>query len=246
MKIPAKGATARAALAGKLVGQAQAYQRDIQRAERMQERLMSIAAQKEMAAYSQQVALERTKFNATIGFEKEKRAQLWEIEKMELRSRVDFQKEEMGRLKKESEYERGIELIRDTTNLTDSQKEDAFFKLQMHHATGYVPSIPAEREEREERGPSETEIARAVKFLSEWEEPGKLGGLAHKLTRGFLGAEPPTEGERKLKTHYEKLIEEGFEAEPTLPTNKPIYQENVKTGERRVSYDGGKTWQMIG
>lgn len=155
IKVAPKGEAARAALAGKMIGQAQATQRQIDYARQVQDQLRAIAAQKEMAEFRHQMALESAKFNASLGLEKEKRSKLWELEKMELRSRIDFQEEEKKRLKEKAEYEKGMELILENDALRDDPaggpgtKQDARFKLQMHKEAGYVPSVQKEREEKE-------------------------------------------------------------------------------------------------
>lgn len=150
-----KGEAARAALAGKIIGGAQAAQRQIEQTQRIQEQLRSIAAQKEMTEFNYQLALEKAKFNATMDLEAEKRARTWEIEKMELRSRIDFEEEERKRIKEEEEYEVGVRMILENDNLTEERKADALNQFQMRKLAGYVPPEigTREREEREERGP---------------------------------------------------------------------------------------------
>jgi len=242
IRVTPEGEAGRMAEVGKIVGQAQAAQQRIEQAVRTQERLASIEAQKELAIFNHQLQLDRAKYHAYMDFEGERRAREWELEKMEMSSRLDFQQEEKKRLEDTEKYNTGVEII-ENSNMPDFRKEQALFDLSMKFRAGYVPSIPAEKEERL---PSEADIARAAKYLSEYEEPGRLRRGISKITRGLLGAKAPTPQEKALKTHYERLLGEGLRTESTFPAIQPIYQENVRTGQRRVSYDGGKSWQMIG
>lgn len=177
MKIPAEGATERAAAAAKIIGTAAAAQRDIEHAQRMQERLQSIAAQKELAEFEYRLQIDRAKFNAAMGFEEEKRARLWDIEKMELRSRIDFEKAEKARTQEEAEYEAGVKIINES-HMTDAQKADALYKLEIKHVAGYVPSVPREREE----DPIKALVRQKIQQMA---TPSGLGGVGVMGTPGM-------------------------------------------------------------
>lgn len=191
IKIPPKGQTERAALAGQIIGKYRAAQQEIERTERIQARLQSIAAQKEMAEFGYQLALDRAKFNATMDLEEEKRSRTWELEKMELRSRIDFEKEERKRIQNEEEYEAGVRIINES-NMPDLEKEKQLFRLRMKKEADMAVSIPKETEKRI----SEADLARATKFLGEYEEPKWYQPLMKE----------PTEAEKAMKTHYEQLL----------------------------------------
>jgi hypothetical protein len=168
MRIPAKGKTQLAAAAGKLIGEAQATQEAIERSQRVQERLQSLAIQKEMAQFNQQLAIDRAKFNLAMDLEEEKRARQWQLEKMELASRIDFEESERKRAAEKAEYEAGIRLIQENENLTDAQKADAIYKFNLKKQAGYT--APSQREE----DPIKTLVRQKIQAMSQPEmELGK-------------------------------------------------------------------------
>jgi len=59
-----------------------------------------------------QATLQKAMMQQQMDIEQESRAKAWEIEKMETRSRLDFQKDEKVRIKKETQYESGVEEIK--------------------------------------------------------------------------------------------------------------------------------------
>jgi len=138
MRISAKGETGLYAAAGKIIGQSQATQREIERAERVQEQLRSIAASKEMAQFNHQLVLDKAKFNMMMDVEAEKRAKAWEIEKMELRSRMDFAEDEQNRLQRNKEYDLAIKQLNENpiyARLTPEEKLQAKQILEMRKYT---------------------------------------------------------------------------------------------------------------
>jgi hypothetical protein len=161
MRIPAKGKTKLAAAAGKLIGEAKATQEAIERSERVQERLQSIDAQKELAKFNQQLAIDRAKFHAAMNLEEEKRARQWQLEKMELASRIDFEESERKRAAEKAEYEAGIRLIQESENLTDTQKADAIYKFNLKKQAGYT--APSQREE----DPIKTLVRQKIQAMSQ-------------------------------------------------------------------------------
>jgi len=98
-----------ALLTGESLRAKEEYRQNIEIAER----LNTIRLQKEMAEFNQQLDIDRMKFASLLGFEKEKRAQTWDLEKMEQRSRIDFQQEEAKRLKNQQEFDLGLKYIKE-------------------------------------------------------------------------------------------------------------------------------------
>jgi len=164
---------------------------------------------------------EEAKFNAAMDLEERKRARMWELEKTELRSRTDFAEEERKRLQKEREIDNAIKQLYNNpiyAKLSPKQKEDAHRILEMRKYTT-APVFPKEKEEKI----SEADLARATKFLGEYEEPSWHGKAINKATFGAYGAEPPTKEEKLLKEHYEKLVETGL-SRATSASSTPYSQ----------------------
>jgi len=221
IKISPEGQTQRAALAGSIIGGYKKAQEKVERAERMQSQLRSIAAQKEMAEFNYQLQLDKAKFYAAMDLEGEKRAKMWELDKMELRSRADFAEDERKRLQKEREIDNAIKQLYNNpiyAKLSPKNKEDAHRILEMRKYTT-APVFPKEKEEKI----SEADLARATKFLGEYEEPPWLGRAINKATFGAFGAEPSTKEEKLLKEHYEKLVETGL-SRATSASSTPYSQ----------------------
>ena len=91
--------------AATLAGQSQRARELEQRAIRQQEQLRSIEAQKE--AQQMQVEQQRSMrmLDAQLDLERYERARRWDIDKMELRSQMDFQREEQQRQRKLDSYD---------------------------------------------------------------------------------------------------------------------------------------------
>ncbi len=68
-----------------------------------------------------------------------------------------------------------------------------------------------------------------------WQKKQKGLGTGKLRLFGLPGNIAASILERKAKKPQQKT-----------KSNKPIYQKNKTTGQSRVSYDGGKTWQIIG
>jgi len=137
--------------AAKLVGESQKAQKEIEQAERVQEQLRSIAASKEMAEFQNQLTLDRAKYNSMMDLEAEKRAKAWDIEKMELRSRMDFAEEERKRMERNKEYDMAIKQLYENpiyAKLTPDEKIQAEQILEMRKYTNQ-PVFPRMTEEDE-------------------------------------------------------------------------------------------------
>jgi len=85
---------------GVLAGQSVAAQREIEYARAMQQRLIQMEHEKEM-----------TQFRAQLDLQASMRSQQWELEKMEIRSRADFTREEAGRQQKLTEKQSRLEAL---------------------------------------------------------------------------------------------------------------------------------------
>lgn len=66
-----------------------------------------------------------------IDLQMQERAKMWEIQKMEIRSQVDFQREEQRRQRALDEYDAAIKYIDDSDLFDERQKEGLVFKAKM-------------------------------------------------------------------------------------------------------------------
>jgi len=208
--------------AGRIVGEAKRAERESERAADIAGRLLTMQNQQEMAVFNNQLALDRAKFAQLMDFELDKRSQQWQIEKMELRSRLDFQEEEAERLKRTKLYNQAIEDVK--TNQTipnETTRAQIIFDLEQKRDKTGIPSISAYKQPPKEKGPTEAELARAVKYLGEYEES--------KWYQPF--GKEPTEEERALKTHYEKLVSDGLSTKPYTPVDA------LPTPKTKAEYD---------
>ena len=114
--------------AAKKIGEAERTEREIQSIERTRSQLLSIQAQKEMAEFNRQLEVERLKYHAAMNLEEEKRARAWQLEKMEIASRLDFERDEVKRQKAMDAYDAVIKKIDDTDIIDDSTKDNLKFK----------------------------------------------------------------------------------------------------------------------
>lgn len=94
------GRIADVAKLGVLAGQSVAAQREIEYARTMQQRLIQMEHEKEM-----------TQFRAQLDLQASMRSQQWELEKMEIRSRTDFAREESGRQQKLAEKQSRLDAL---------------------------------------------------------------------------------------------------------------------------------------
>lgn len=119
--------------AATLAGQAQRARELEQRAIRQQEQLRSIEAQKE--AQQMQVEQQRSMrmLDAQLDLEMYERSKRWEIDKMQLRSQVDFQREEQSRQRKLDSYDNALTQIdKEVQAGTMTEKEAEPYKLKIN------------------------------------------------------------------------------------------------------------------
>lgn len=94
--------------AGLAVGQAKAAQATAERAERKRSQQAALDAQREERRYRETIRQQ----DFAIDVQMQERAKMWEIEKMELRSRMDFQREEGERQQKLSGIDNKLTQLR--------------------------------------------------------------------------------------------------------------------------------------
>lgn len=68
-------------------------------------------ARKQEAASDRQFRMDMAQFDAELRLESSKRSKMWEVEKMEMRSRLDFQEEEQTRMRKKQETDVKLEKL---------------------------------------------------------------------------------------------------------------------------------------
>lgn len=265
-------------MAGELVGEAKATEREIARAERIQTQLLSIQNQREMAAFNNQLLLDRMKFQATMGFEKEKRAEQWQLQKMEIASQIDFEREEGERQEKLNNYSAVVKKIDETDYLGEDTKErlklQAYLKLHEVSVTDRALQ-PAQAKMGAPMAVStlENEVRTVMNQISGASSyRHRIGfNISKEETMNFLEKRLIEFGwpnrnraqKTQLFTTLDRQLKEDRQIEWTdneseglsellglIPRRetlqKILRQTNTKTGQERISYDGGKTWQTIG
>ena len=117
-------------------------------AQQMQMEQAQFTAQLNRRSYEFEKEQEFDKFKIDLGYQAQKQAQVWELEKMEVRSRMDFEQSERERLAIQEEYKAGIKAI-NNSNMTDTQKEAATFDLYMRKSADANIRYPAEEKQKE-------------------------------------------------------------------------------------------------
>ena len=113
-------------LAG-LYGRAAVISKQEAEARRKQEQQARKQEIQEQRAYQQNMKA----LDATLDLEMYERSKRWEIEKMQMRSQVDFQREEQKRLRVLDQYEASIKYIEDSDLFDERQKEGLIFKAKI-------------------------------------------------------------------------------------------------------------------
>lgn len=221
INISPEGKARRVAAAARLIGKTQAQERQIERNKEYQKFLLNLKTQKELAEFNNQLQVDRLKFNTTMQIEREKRAQIWDLEKMELRSRLDFEREERQRQQKLDEYEQGVKFINERADRTDEWKQEALYSLQMKMLAGYTT-------------PRESATPRAK--VPTMENVGMLEELGYSQD----------EIRQVLNLPQPRTPEEETQPSAESEEQRVLYQRNPYTNQVRMSSDGGKTWQIIG
>jgi len=218
---------------GAKAGQAQASKEKAERAEAQIFRM-------EMAERERQARREDAMFAQQLSEEAFRRAQTWELEKIDTRSRNNFALEEfehqtreqqriMTEIRKEQEIQLKEDQIRSQIGktITADDAEKALLQLR----TGvpfYTQSKIAERGQKE--AISDIDRIRAAKFLQDIEERKKevkRWWLPHQWEK-----EPEiTPSEKVLKAHFEKLIGGEAEQDFTVPS------QGLPTPKTKAEYD---------
>jgi len=230
------------AAAGQIIGESQKAQREAEFARQAAIRLQQIQLQKERDMFQLQVQAERDKMRQLSELNAEKRAMDWEVEKMSLRSQMDFQRTETKRQKKLAEVDARIKAIDESDILADDPDRKAnLIWYEKYKAVGGEVSwrdvFPEEKEPKEEKPISESDIARAGKWLSEHPEAGMVGKAVDKLTFGALGTPALTPIEQQMKTHYQELLAKAgaTESVPTESATTPMEPQSVAEFESTVA-----------
>jgi len=193
-----------------LTGQAARLREEEKAARAEAQELRSFQARQELEKFQSDLSLERAKFNYNLDFERDKRARLWELEKMEMASRIDFEEQERKRIEKKRKLETALAKIKEAKEsgiITEDQADKLTLKASLDFSEVDISDkllFPPE-----EKRVSEVDIARAGKYLKEYEEPGLFARGFTRLTG--LGA--PSEIERRLKEHYENVLQKGLQPE---------------------------------
>jgi len=128
---------------GKLAGEARAAEIKAQREAAKEAAVMEMKNRRELAMFQSQLQLERAKFQHMAGFEAEKRAKLWEIEKMQMRSQFDFMRKEEQRARKLKDIDNSLAAIDKEVEAGRISKKEAYpikLKLEVSKSGVDLPS----------------------------------------------------------------------------------------------------------
>ncbi len=117
----------------KSAGEAVAAQRAAELAERLAERAEQRKAQQEEFQMRLQTEKQMKMLDYQMELERYRRSKEWDIEKMEIASRLDFQKDEQKRVQKEQEYEMKKKAILDSVEIDDGKKKQLSAALDMEY-----------------------------------------------------------------------------------------------------------------
>lgn len=151
---------------GALAGMAETERIEKQRAAAVQEQLRREKHEKEMAEFRAQLDVDATQ-----------RAQMWEIEKMQIRSRLDFEREEMERIRELDRIDGALKQIDrevESGRITETQAAPLRFSYEMKKYGVDTPvSLIRPPREQEQVPTKRTDVDAAIKFLQEYEEKKK-------------------------------------------------------------------------
>ena len=116
--------------AAQRAGEAQAALREAEKAERLQAQQMEFD-------YRQALRQQDT----VIDLQMQERSKMWEIEKMELRSRMDFEREEKKRQRVLDELDAAVKYINDSDLFDESQKERLLFTAKLKASKADIPGL---------------------------------------------------------------------------------------------------------
>jgi len=219
------------AKAATLAGQAQRARELEQQAIRRQEQIQSIQAQRE----SQQIALEQQRnmrlLDAQLDLEMYERSKRWEIDKMQLRSQVDFQREEQQRQRKLDSIDSALQQIDKEVlagRMTEQEAYPIKLKYEIEKMGVDVPvSLVRPPAERAEKVVSPTQRISAMRALreEEYREPTWL----EKFLPGGKGELSPEIQEEK------QILQSIVKGEYTAPTG--TISSGLPEPKTKVEYD---------
>jgi len=266
IRVQPKGLSGLYGRLGYLAGRATAAQREAELA-------ASFAQQIEQQQLSQQHQREMAQFEADLRLETEKRARLWEFEKTEIVSRTNFAREEQSRQRKLDSIDSAIQQL-EKEELAGRMSEKETYPLKLKYLMDKfdldVPTPLLQAAEKERygvepywrkfkdypEGSPERQLHDAK--LEETISGAPAGTIPFCLDPTFMKRYPEAAKQaqeaRGIFLSDEEFNEMagigvggvGIRPEEAAPALAPIYQRNTTTGQVRVSYDGGKTWQIIG
>ena len=207
------------------------------------------------------------KMNLHWDLEKESRARAWEIEKMEIASRIDNELENKNYIKKMSQWQAGDEYIDSIADKHPPEQVTMMrFTLDKQFA-GDIPKAAArlgvglyeqekgkaeakllEKQQKEEKPPSRTDITTAVKFLGEYnEKKNKSSKFWHPL------APEPTPEEDEAAEYFKDMLNKvgintpqlqaGYSSPNTISTGLPTVNNDADfdalgSGQEFIDPDG--------
>ena len=160
----------------------------------------AIAAQRDIEAAKEQHREIRR-------MEAEERAHQWEIEKMEIRSRMDFAEEERTRQEKRANLQAAVKKIDELAEAGQITSENAeayktkavmgYYDVSLSdRALGLVPE-----KEDAKKIPSRTDVDAALKFLTEFEEKERKWHIP------YVREVAPTAEERAAVPYYQDILQ---------------------------------------
>lgn len=221
---------------GLLAGQSVAAQREIERAQDIKERAMQIAHDEQMF-----------KFRAQLDLQAAMRSQEWEMEKMEVRSRLDFERSEKERIRKLDDVDNALRQIDrevEAGRITEVQANALKFRQEMKKY-GAAPPVSLIQPPTEEREVSLAQQMSAIKYLrkEEFKEPTGWEKFLHETTFGAYGKEELTEDEK----FYREMFEQTARGIPSGTISSPAVQ--VPTGAFKIGQEierGGIKYKVVG
>jgi len=196
---------------GLLAGQSVAAQKEIERTQALARQARQIEHERKMTA-----------FRAEIDLQAAMRSQQWEVEKMEIRSRLDFEREEKERMRRLDDADNALRQIDrevEAGRITEVQANALRFSQEMkkYGAAPPVSLIQPPREERERYiSPSQRMAAYKALQTEELREPTAW----EKFLPTWLGGkEELTEEEQFYREMFEKTAKGiPLGAAPSIPT----------------------------
>jgi len=113
-----------------------------------------VASERQRKKEARQYEEQKRAMNQQLKLEAEMRARAWEIEKMELRSRMDFEREEQRRQKRLAERDARLQALEDATKKgqISQQEYEAAYLQEMTNVPFYTQYKIAERAGQRQRG----------------------------------------------------------------------------------------------